>query len=95
MFVFIGLPFTPMPRWLQVMVIAASLLFFGALAVFIDPRLSPWVGLPLYSVLSIPMLIAPVVFYFNLRVLREGFDLERLTTLIQRIGEEPSGRPRA
>jgi uncharacterized protein (TIRG00374 family) len=34
MFVFIGLPFTPMPRWLQAMVIAASLLFFGALAVF-------------------------------------------------------------
>lgn len=35
MFVFIGLPFTPMPAWLQVMVVAASLLFFGALAVFI------------------------------------------------------------
>jgi len=35
MFVFIGLPFTPMPGWLQSMVIAASLLFFGALAVFI------------------------------------------------------------
>jgi uncharacterized protein (TIRG00374 family) len=34
MFVFIGLPFTPMPGWLQKMVIAASLLFFGALAVF-------------------------------------------------------------
>jgi uncharacterized protein (TIRG00374 family) len=34
MFVFIGLPFTPMPVWLQWMVIAASLLFFGALAVF-------------------------------------------------------------
>jgi uncharacterized protein (TIRG00374 family) len=33
-FVFIGLPFTPMPGWLQAMVIAASLLFFGALAVF-------------------------------------------------------------
>jgi uncharacterized protein (TIRG00374 family) len=35
MFVFVGLPFTPMPAWLQGMVIAASLLFFGALAVFI------------------------------------------------------------
>jgi uncharacterized protein (TIRG00374 family) len=34
MFVFIGLPFTPMPGWLQTMVIAASLLFFGALAFF-------------------------------------------------------------
>jgi uncharacterized protein (TIRG00374 family) len=34
MFVFIGLPFTPMPAWLQWMVIAASVLFFGALAVF-------------------------------------------------------------
>ncbi len=33
-FVFIGLPFTPMPGWLQAMVIAASLLFFGALALF-------------------------------------------------------------
>jgi uncharacterized protein (TIRG00374 family) len=33
-FVFIGLPFTPMPAWLQTMVIAASLLFFGALALF-------------------------------------------------------------
>ena len=34
MFVFIGLPFTPMPAWLQWMVVAASLFFFGALAVF-------------------------------------------------------------
>lgn len=34
LFVFIGLPFTPMPAWLQWMVVAASLLFFGALAVF-------------------------------------------------------------
>ncbi len=33
-FVFIGLPFTPMPAWLQWMVITASILFFGALAVF-------------------------------------------------------------
>ena len=33
-FVFLGLPFTPMPAWLQWMVVAASLLFFGALAVF-------------------------------------------------------------
>ena len=33
-FVFIGLPFTPMPAWLQWMVVAASLFFFGALAVF-------------------------------------------------------------
>jgi len=33
-FVFIGLPFTPMPAWLQWMVIAASFLFFGALAAF-------------------------------------------------------------
>jgi uncharacterized protein (TIRG00374 family) len=33
-FVFIGLPFTPMPGWLQGMVIAASLLFFGALGLF-------------------------------------------------------------
>jgi glycosyltransferase 2 family protein len=34
LFVFIGLPFTPMPSWLQLMVIAASFVFFGALAVF-------------------------------------------------------------
>jgi hypothetical protein len=34
LFVFIGLPFTPMPAWLQWMVIAASLVFFGALAIF-------------------------------------------------------------
>jgi hypothetical protein len=34
MFVFVGLPFTPMPGWLQAMVVAASLLFFGALALF-------------------------------------------------------------
>jgi hypothetical protein len=33
-FVFVALPFTPMPAWLQWMVIAASILFFGALAVF-------------------------------------------------------------
>jgi uncharacterized protein (TIRG00374 family) len=33
-FVFIALPFTPMPAWLQWMVITASILFFGALAVF-------------------------------------------------------------
>jgi len=33
-FVFIALPFTPMPSWLQAMVVAASLLFFGALGVF-------------------------------------------------------------
>jgi len=35
MFVFIGLPFTPMPPWLQWGVVVASVLFFGALAVFI------------------------------------------------------------
>ncbi len=33
-FVFIALPFTPMPSWLQWMVVAASLLFFGALGGF-------------------------------------------------------------
>ncbi len=35
LFVFIGLPFFPMPSWLQMMVIAMSLLFFGALIVFV------------------------------------------------------------
>jgi uncharacterized protein (TIRG00374 family) len=34
MFVFIGLPFTPMPAWLQQFVVIASALFFGALVVF-------------------------------------------------------------
>jgi glycosyltransferase 2 family protein len=34
LFVFIGLPFFPMPAWLQWMVIAMSTLFFGALLVF-------------------------------------------------------------
>ena len=34
LFVFIGLPFTPMPAWLQWMVVAMSLLFFGALVLF-------------------------------------------------------------
>jgi uncharacterized protein (TIRG00374 family) len=34
LFVFIGLPFFPMPDWLKWMVVAMSLLFFGALAVF-------------------------------------------------------------
>jgi len=33
-FVFIGLPFTPMPAWLRQFVIVASGVFFGALAVF-------------------------------------------------------------
>ncbi len=35
MFVFVGLPFVPMPAWLQWMVIIASSLFFSALAIFI------------------------------------------------------------
>ena len=34
LFVFIGLPFFPMPSWLQWMVAAMSVLFFGALLVF-------------------------------------------------------------
>ena len=66
----------------------------GALGVFVDPRLAPWIGLPFYSLLSIPLLVAPVVFYFNLRVIREGYDLEQLTTLIQDIGEGSAGRSR-
>lgn len=33
-FVFVGLPFMPMPGWLQGMIVGASLLFFGALALF-------------------------------------------------------------
>jgi len=34
-FVFIALPFTPMPGWLRQIVILSSLLFFGALLVFL------------------------------------------------------------
>lgn len=62
----------------------------GAAAV-IDPRLAPWVSLPLTSLLSMPLAVAPVVYYFNLRVAREGFDLDRLSTLIQSIGQGKPG----
>jgi hypothetical protein len=62
----------------------------AGLGLVLDPRLAPWVGLPFTSVLSMPLSVAPVVYYFNLRVAREGFDLERLSTLIQSIGE---GKP--
>ena len=54
----------------------------------LGPRLAPWASLPFTSLLSMPLAVAPVVYYFNLRVAREGFDLERLSALIRSIGEQ-------
>lgn len=74
--------------------LVTSLLFQGisvalaaALGVVLDERLAPWVSLPFSALLSMPLAVAPVVYYFNLRVAREGFDLERLSALIQGIGK--------
>jgi len=41
LFVFVSLPFTPMPAWLQRVVIVGGLLFFGALLVFFIIAASP------------------------------------------------------
>jgi len=41
LFVFVALPFTPMPEWLRRIVVLFSLLFFGALAVFFVLAASP------------------------------------------------------
>lgn len=62
-----------------------------AAGLVLDPRFAPWVSLPFTSLLSMPLAVAPVVYYFNLRVAREGFDLERLSTLIRSIGEGKTG----
>jgi len=51
-FVFIGLPFTPMPGWLQRMVILASALFFGALLVFFIFAVRPRWAQVLYEPLA-------------------------------------------
>lgn len=40
-FVFFSLPFTPMPLWLRQVVVVGSLLFFGALVVFLVMAASP------------------------------------------------------
>ena len=52
LFVFIGLPFTPMPNWLQQMVILASMLFFGALLVFFLFAIRPHWAQALYEPLA-------------------------------------------
>lgn len=41
LFIFISLPLTPMPAWLRQIVILASLLFFGALALFFALAAAP------------------------------------------------------
>ena len=41
LFIFVSLPLTPVAHWLQRVVIAASLLFFGALVVFLAIAASP------------------------------------------------------
>ena len=51
-FVFIGLPFTPMPGWLQRMVILASALFFGALVVFFIFAVRPQWARAIYEPLA-------------------------------------------
>ncbi len=63
----------------------------AAAGYFVGPRIAPWVSLPFNSLLSMPAAVAPIAYYFNLRVAREGFDLERLSTLIQDIGQRKSG----
>jgi hypothetical protein len=73
----------------QGLIVALSFAF-GAL---VDPALAPWVNLPFASLLYMPLAVAPIVYYFNLRVAREGFDLERLSSLIERIGEEKAATP--
>lgn len=88
-------------RWeILAYVLVTGFLFQGlsfalgaAVGVFVHPRLAPWVSLPFVSLLSMPLAVAPIVYYFNLRVAREGFDLERLSTLIQGIGQRKSGLP--
>jgi uncharacterized protein (TIRG00374 family) len=49
LFVFIALPLTPMPDWLRLLVIASTLLFFGALAVFLVIAASPARSQALYN----------------------------------------------
>jgi uncharacterized protein (TIRG00374 family) len=49
LFVFISLPLTPMPDWLRQVVIASSLLFFGALGVFFVVAASPTRSQALYN----------------------------------------------
>ena len=80
--------------------IVTGLLFQGlsvglsaAMGAFLPPRIAPWVSLPFVSLFSMPLAVAPIVYYFNLRVAREGFDLERLSTLIQGIGQRKSETP--
>jgi uncharacterized protein (TIRG00374 family) len=58
LFVFVSLPFTPMPSWLQKIVILASLLFFGALLVFLFLAARPQRVRSLYMRAIAPLLPA-------------------------------------
>lgn len=49
LFVFVSLPFTPMPEWLWRIVVLFSLLFFGALALFFAVAASPQRAQTLYN----------------------------------------------
>src|SRR5262249_53560375 len=37
----------------------------GVLEQVLDPRIAPWVDLPISSLLSMPLAVAPIVYYFN------------------------------
>ena len=49
LFVFVALPFTTMPEWLERIVVVFSLLFFGALAVFFAVAARPAVSQKIYN----------------------------------------------
>jgi hypothetical protein len=64
----------------------------AGLGYFLDPRVVPWVNLPFTSLLNMSLAVAPIVYYFNVRVAKEGFDLDRLSALIR---GSARARPRA
>jgi hypothetical protein len=77
--------------------LATNILFQGVcLAVearlgrVLDPRIVPWLDLPFASLLSMPLVIAPTLYYINVRVAKEGLDLDRLSALVRDIGEGAS-----
>ena len=57
---------------------------------YLQSTLSYLFGLPVVVLL----IVAPVVYYFNLRVVKESFDVEALTSLVDAIAERqaPSGK---
>lgn len=83
-FVFVALPFTPLPPWLRQTVIAASFLFFGALLAFFALAASPQRTEALYLWLInrlVPARLRPAVqglaerFMTGLHALRSGQDV--------------------